>query len=140
MITQEEKDQMYKDWSAEMDAIKANWDQAKNDLKGLIHPKYFDFAEDNESFASEGIVKIVLTDEKKSGYPNYPCCRVLGELGFLYMSHSDALETIEEESKYEEESINYYVWQTVGYSGDDYSGYLLLPMNDGRYWKVSYSC
>ena len=32
------------------------------------------------------------------------------------------------------------IWQTVGYCEDDYSGYLMFPLKDGRYWLVSYSC
>lgn len=32
------------------------------------------------------------------------------------------------------------VWQTVGYCEDDYSGYLMFPLKDGRHWLISYSC
>lgn len=30
------------------------------------------------------------------------------------------------------------VWQTTTCGEDDYSGYILFPMNDGRYWIVSF--
>ncbi len=33
-----------------------------------------------------------------------------------------------------------YIWQTTGYLGDDYSGWILLPLSDGRYWKIYYNC
>lgn len=36
--------------------------------------------------------------------------------------------------------IEYLVWQTCGYCGDDYSGFLLLPMKNGKYYKIIYSC
>ena len=38
-------------------------------------------------------------------------------------------------------SDNYAVWQTCGYCGDDYSGYLLFPTNDkDEYFCLEYSC
>ena len=40
-----------------------------------------------------------------------------------------------------EPAFNYGVWQTNGYSGDDYSGYLLFPTHtDNRYFCLKYSC
>jgi hypothetical protein len=36
---------------------------------------------------------------------------------------------------------NYAVWQTCGYSGDDYSGYLLFPTyKDNEYFVLWYKC
>lgn len=36
---------------------------------------------------------------------------------------------------------NYAVWQTCGYTGDDYSGYMLFPThNDDGYFCVNYHC
>lgn len=36
---------------------------------------------------------------------------------------------------------NYGVWQTCGYSGDDYSGYLLFPTyKDDEYFCLEYNC
>lgn len=36
---------------------------------------------------------------------------------------------------------NYAVWQTCGYAGDDYSGYMLFPTHDEReYFCLSYQC
>jgi hypothetical protein len=36
---------------------------------------------------------------------------------------------------------NFAVWQTCGYWGDDYSGYLLFPThNDGEYFCLEYKC
>lgn len=33
-----------------------------------------------------------------------------------------------------------YIWQTVGFMGDDYSGYQLIPVYKGKYLLVSYEC
>ena len=36
---------------------------------------------------------------------------------------------------------NYAVWQTCGYAGDDYSGYMLFPTHEGdEYFCISYHC
>ena len=40
----------------------------------------------------------------------------------------------------EEGKFHNMVWQTTGCCEDDYSGYLLFPLNNGKYWKISYSC
>lgn len=38
-------------------------------------------------------------------------------------------------------SDNYAVWQTCGYAGDDYSGYLLFPTyRDNEYFVLWYQC
>jgi len=96
-------------------------------LKGLINTKrlWEEMEEENDNWDIEGIVEIELTDEKKSGYTNYQCARIKGEKGYLYMLGSDN---------------KCFVWQIVGMMGDDYSGYLLHPLKDGRYLKTSYSC
>lgn len=142
MITPEEEKQMYDDWQQAQDEYDQKWIDAKEELEGLIHPKYFDFIEDHDAYHSEGIIDIIETDEKRGGYPNYKCCRIKDDKDkLLYMYHTDEIESIQVESEYEGEDIEYYVWQTTGYMGDDYSGFLLLPLLDGkRFWKVGYSC
>lgn len=38
-------------------------------------------------------------------------------------------------------SYNYAVWQTCGYTGDDYSGYMLFPTHEeDEYFCVNYHC
>lgn len=59
-----------------------------------------------------------------------------------------AIDLSEPKRKFErqEESImeygidHCYVWQTVGYCGDDYSGFMLLPLSNGRYLRIRYTC
>lgn len=53
-------------------------------------------------------------------------------------------EPEKEKGKYRAEwqpSDNFACWQTCGYEGDDYSGYLLLPTyKDDEYFCMWYSC
>lgn len=40
-----------------------------------------------------------------------------------------------------QEGDNYAVWQTCGYTGDDYSGYMLFPTHEkNEYFCVNYRC
>lgn len=126
---------------AEIAEEKLLWEEAKNKLNGLIHPKYFDFAEDHDSYCHKDIVNIVEVAERQQGYANFSHCReAAAKKSPLYMKHIVDLCTIDEKSKYEGQKIEYWVWQTSGYICDNYSGYLLLPLFDGRFWKIHYSC
>lgn len=117
------------------------WEKAKSDLKGLIKPKYFDFVETNDSYHSEGIVEIKEIEPCKPGYMNYPHCIEVNSTGMMiYIKCSTFIESIGKPLKHEGKKVDYWVWQTSGYLGDDYSGFLLLPLNNGKYWKVSYCC
>lgn len=42
------------------------------------------------------------------------------------------------EKQDESENFHVLIWQTAGRLEDDYSGYVLYPMKDGRYWIVKY--
>lgn len=102
-------------------------DDWRNKLKGLINTKklWREMEEDNDNWNIEGIVEIELTDEKRSGYSReHRCARIKGERGYLYTDWGRGV----------------FNWQTVGMMGDDFSGYLLYPLKDGRYLKTSYSC
>lgn len=33
-----------------------------------------------------------------------------------------------------------FIWQKVGYAGDDYSGFILKPLEGNKYLKVSFEC
>ncbi len=115
------------------------WEEAKLSLRGLIENKYFLFAESHESYETEGIVEIQLTDRKQNGYPNNYNCIIKGDpYTFLYMLTTG--NVIDEENDIELQ-LYYWVRQwSIGMEGDSYSGYLLLPMMDGRFWKIKYSC
>ena len=84
----------------EAEKQQADWTKAKEELNGLIEPKYFDFAESHESYGSEGIVNIVEVKERTQGYSQYPHCREFGtNERRLYMHHTTELETDNEKSK-----------------------------------------
>ena len=39
-----------------------------------------------------------------------------------------------------EDSFHCLVWQTTVCGEDDYEGYILFPLTDGRYWVVRFEC
>lgn len=103
-------------------------DSWKKKLKGLINTKklWKEMEEDMEGWDIEGVVEIELTDEQRRGYcTKHQCARIKGEKGYLYTDWGG-------------EGV--FNWQITGYLGDDYSGYLLHPLKDGKYLKVSYNC
>jgi len=90
-------------------------------------------SEDLESLMPLKIVEIELTDYKSGSYPNHE----------FYQIKNDDEDKRFYMKQYEESEIDFdhnLVWQTTGYLGDDYSGFLLLPLGDNKYLKCSYSC
>lgn len=143
MLTKEEEKQLHAEMSAHQTELEEKWNAAKKELDGLIHPKYFDFAENHDTFYSNGIVETHEVDDKQNGYgKDQRNCRIKGENSPLYMHTTSEVEYYYGyEGKYEGDSVEYWVHQwSVGMEGDSYSGYLLFPMTDGRFWKVRYSC
>lgn len=114
--------------------LKAEW---KEKLKGLTDVEaLWKYIEEGgfDSWTPIDIVEIKLTDEKSSGYSSYQHARIVGTKDkHLYMR---------QEIKSDEPMCltYYYIWQTVGMLGDDFSGFLLYPLNDGKFFKISYSC
>jgi hypothetical protein len=106
----------------------------KRQLKGLTNVSglFKWLNSDMEYWTPVGIVEIQLTDEKTSGYRNYQHARVVSdpEDRHLYMKTDCEVHSVP----------YYYVWQTTGCCEDDYSGYLLFPLKDGKFFKVSYCC
>ena len=106
----------------------------KAQLRGLINivGLYRWLNSDMSYWQPDGIVEIVLTDEKRGGYSTYQHARIKDdEQKLLYMKTSfDDVRKID----------HYYVWQTTGCCEDDYSGYLLFPLSNGKYFKVYYTC
>lgn len=134
----EELDDFYSITRMEWEKEKLEWENEKEKLKGLIDPIYFYFAETHESYVSEGVVNIIEIPERTSGYSNHPHCRELDNNHLIYIKNTINLES--KIPEFDNKELEYWVYQRVGHLGDDYSGYLLLPMYDGRYWKINYSC
>lgn len=114
--------------------IKNLKDEYKINLKGLINITglYRTLDDEMSEWTPVGIVEVILTDEKRSGYSNYQHGRIVDDKDkLLYM-------------KQDENDIrgvkHCYVWQMTGFCEDDYSGYCLYPLKDGKYFKISYSC
>lgn len=105
----------------------------KKKLKGLINTKrLWEDMEEMEGWGINGIVEIEKTEERKPNYKEYECAYIKGDKNYLFMKH---------EPDFEVRYINhYYVWQQTGYLGDDYSGWMLYPLKDGKYLKISYNC
>ncbi len=141
MISEEEEREMHEAMDHYYDALKKKWDQDKELVKDLIHPKYFDFIENQESYYSEGILETEEFEPTRTDHPNHKHCKVVSDKTDLhtYILTTDEIETFDNsESKYEGEIVGYWVWQT-GYD-DSYSGYMLFELSNGKYWKVGYSC
>jgi len=105
----------------------------KKKLRGLINVTgLFRHLSDNTYWSPEGIVDIELTDEKTSGYSRYQHARIVGdETKRLYCkTPDDGVRGVD----------HYYVWQSTGCCEDDYWGWMLYPLKDGRYFKVHYNC
>lgn len=135
-----EEQEAFNEMAKYYDGQQSKWSKAKEEIKELIHPKYFDFAENNDTYYSEGIVEIEETDERINGYSNTRHCRIK-DGSPLYLYTTNEVECYGFESKYEGEPVEYWVWQETGFCEDDYSGFMLLPLLDGkRFWKVGYSC
>lgn len=94
-------------------------------LKNIIN-----YMKDNDYWEPKAIVEVIETDERTMGYKTKPHCRIKDE--------KDSKLYVKVEN--EEMVGHYWVWQTVGRMGDDYSGYMLLPLSKGKYLKCSYAC
>lgn len=126
-------DEMMNEVWVEMDKYTEERDSWKKELKGLINTKrlWEDMEEFNDYWSILGMVDIELTEEQKHGYPRHQCARIKDDdCKHLYMKTNSDVKYIN----------HYYVWQTTGYLGDDYSGFVLYPLKNERYLKISYSC
>ena len=114
--------------------LRSKWvDELKDliDIDSLV--KYLDY--EMLYWMFEDIVEVYNTDEKSSGYSSYQHARVKDDkYKLLYMK-----QNIDEE--FNNIIDHEYVWQNGGgYLGDDYAGYLLYPLNNGKYIRINYSC
>lgn len=111
-------------------ALRTQW---RKQLKGLINVSgLFNWLNEHEYWTPLEIVEIYKTDEKNSGYSNYQHVRIKNDSdNLLYIMQNE----------HEISGINHYcVWQTCGIMDDDYSGYLLFPLKNGKYFKINYAC
>lgn len=106
----------------------------KKNLKGLVNVSgLFKYLDEDNYWQPIGIVEVYETDEKTGGYSSYQHVRVKDDENdkLLYLKQPE----------FDLRGVDHIcVWQTCGMMGDDYSGYLLFPLKNGKYFKVSYSC
>jgi hypothetical protein len=81
-----------------------------------------------------------LDNELEKWYP-------IGIVEISKVNYSNNARIIDDDllyTKVNEHIINgithYYVWETNGYFNDEYSGYLLYPLNNDNYFKIFYIC
>ena len=124
--------EIFKEIDTKEKELKTEW---REKLNGLIDVDgLYSWLENNDFWSPIDIVDIVETDEKSFGYQSYQHARIVNDKEDLYLK----------QGLYEDDNFDgvdhYYVWQTCGYCGDDYSGFLLIPLNNNRYFKVYYTC
>ena len=123
-------EKIYNDEMLQEKKLKAEY---KFKLKGLINISgLFKSLENDINWTPIGFVEIELTDEKTNGYKAYQHARIINtnDKKLYLKTDCDDIRGVD----------HYYVWQTVEYLEDDFSGFLLFPLNNGKYFKVSYSC
>jgi hypothetical protein len=108
----------------------------KKELRGLINVSGLYSYLNEDSWYPIGIVEVEEPTDiiPKISFKDKNRVRVINEKENLIYARFDL------EDQQIRKVDHYYVWQTVGYWGDDYSGFMLFPLNDGRYFKVSFSC
>lgn len=93
------------------------------------------FQFDDGCYRHIGYCSVEKTDYHNCFYPNHEFYKVIEEDAKKYnLSYIDFMKQTEVED------FHTMVFQTTdGYCEDCYSGYQLFPMDDGRYWIVSFS-
>jgi len=104
----------------------------KRKLRGLINVTgLFRHLDGMDGWLPYGFVEIYEANEKMAGYESHQHFRIKDDnekLLYIKKSESDI------------RGVDHYcVCETVEYMSDYYSGYLLYPLKNGLYFKVSYS-
>lgn len=122
------------DYYNEQDALKKEY-RAK--LKGLINVTglFRHCDEDLDSWTPEGIFAIEKFVNPHPRLENAEYVKIVDNANDKYIIYEKVKET-------DLRGVDhYYVWQrTTSMEGDSYAGFLLYPLKDGRYFKLSYSC
>ena len=117
----------YADMKKESERIAALNAEAIEFVKANINYDFDLIDLDGVEWKHEGYVEVEKTDHKNCFYPNYEFYNVKGEK-LNYMKQD------------EDGEFHNMVWQTTNGMEDDYSGFLLFPLSNGKYWKISYYC
>ncbi len=126
----EDPNNLFEDFYKEEKKIKAEY---KKKLKGLINVTgLYKKLDENSYWHPVDIVELELTTNTIPGYKQYQHARIIGDKSRkLYIKINDTeIRNVD----------HYYVWQICGYADDDYSGYMLFPLKNNKYFKVYYNC
>lgn len=94
-------------------------------------------------FFHVGYCEVIKTDYKNLWYPNAEYYKIVN-----FKSEEEEEEKINSKDRFKsfnfqkvKESNDFYslVWQQTGCCEDDYSGYILFPMKDNKYWVVNFT-
>jgi hypothetical protein len=97
----------------------------------------FDLMElDGIEWKHEGYVQVEKSDYKSCFYPSHDFYKIKGDVSYSVLFGED-IDYMRQDDNGEFHSL---VWQKTGACEDNYSGYLLFPLNNGYYWKISYWC
>ncbi len=130
-----ELDQMMEELDKEENEKRIRNNEELEKLKSLISYD-FDFIEsvleDLEWWEYINTVEVEETENPGNGYPSYK----------FYIEKGDIKGTYKYMRQDDDGDYHNLVWQTNGGYGaeDSYSGFLLFPLKDGKYWRISYSC
>ena len=95
----------------------------------------FDFIEDiltSIKWEHKRYVEVEKSDYKSCSHPNYDFYTIKNEkMKFMRQNYLDDDNN---------EVFHELIWQTAGVCEDDYSGFILIPLKNGKYWEISYSC
>jgi hypothetical protein len=81
------------------------------------------------SWTDAGIVEVERSDYKNGFYPGAEHYTIKGD--------KDQTKFM----KQTEDGVGHVlIWQVTGFLGDNYNGWMLFPLSDGKYWKVDYNC
>jgi len=96
----------------------------------------FDFIQEilnDVNWQHDSYVEIEKIDYKSNSYPNYDFFIIKGDFnGMKFMKQPQFDEN-------NNEIFHELVWQTVCCCEDDYRGFILIPLKNQKYWKISYS-
>lgn len=131
------QDEVYKELAAEEKRIKdevyLNLDIFKSniDYDFELADEYLCVDDDGLNYFEHiGFVEVKKSDFKNGFNPSKEYYEIIGD-------DSDELKYGIQDTS-EEHTFHALVYQTTGYCEDDYSGFILLPMKDGKYWKIRY--
>ncbi len=92
-----------------------------------------DYLDGNDWWRSIGYVEVEKSDYKNCFYPSHD---------FYIEKNVDKILHYMRQDDNEENTFHSLVWQQDGGYGaeDSYSGFVLFPLTDGRYWKIKFEC